>query len=88
MMLAICRSLTFCQFRESHPDVVQSGPQLINSDNSTALLLITLVVTLLHNCGSDVERLVLYRFLAEASMEMPEVLSMTRVLRVCLHQWC
>lgn len=46
-------------------------------DNSTALLLITLVVTLLHNCGSDVERLVLYRLLAEASVEMPEVLSMT-----------
>ncbi|EIW67076.1 hypothetical protein TREMEDRAFT_69974 [Tremella mesenterica DSM 1558] len=49
----------------------------IPRDNSTALLLVTLVVTLLHNCGSDTERLVLYRFLADASVEMPEVVCLT-----------
>jgi neurofibromin 1 len=46
------------------------------SDNSTALLLITLVVTILSNVTSDNERLVLYRFLAEATFDMPEVVAL------------
>lgn len=46
------------------------------SDNSTALLLITLVVTILNTASSDAEKLVLYRFLAEASVEVPDVVSM------------
>lgn len=51
---------------------------LINySDNSSAIFLITLVVTALNSAPSDAERLVLYRLLADASSEMPEVLAMT-----------
>jgi neurofibromin 1 len=46
------------------------------SDNSTALLLVTLVVTILNTASSDAEKLVLYRFLAEASVEVPDVVSM------------
>nr|XP_031861450.1 uncharacterized protein CI109_003054 [Kwoniella shandongensis]KAA5528522.1 hypothetical protein CI109_003054 [Kwoniella shandongensis] len=46
-------------------------------DNSTAVLLISLVVALLNNPGgSDAEKVVLYRMLADASAEMPEVLAM------------
>jgi neurofibromin 1 len=47
-----------------------------SSDNSTALLLITLVTTILQTASSDIEKTVLYRFLAEASVDMPEVVSM------------
>ncbi|WWD06786.1 hypothetical protein V865_004881 [Kwoniella europaea PYCC6329] len=46
-------------------------------DNSTALLLISLVVALLNGSGgSDVEKVVLYRLLADASAEVPEVVAM------------
>ncbi|WVQ63868.1 uncharacterized protein L199_002024 [Kwoniella botswanensis] len=46
-------------------------------DNSTALLLISLVVALLNGSGgSDVEKAVLYRLLADASAEVPEVVAM------------
>ncbi|OCF79181.1 neurofibromin 1 [Kwoniella mangroviensis CBS 8886] len=46
-------------------------------DNSTALLLISLVVALLNGAGgSDIEKVVLYRLLADASAEMPEVVAM------------
>lgn len=47
-----------------------------NSDNSSAIFLVTLIVTNLNSAPSDAERLVLYRLLADASAEMPEVLSM------------
>jgi neurofibromin 1 len=46
-------------------------------DNSTAILLMTLVVTMLGQASSDNERLVIYRLLAEASQETPEVVAMT-----------
>ncbi|WWC73068.1 uncharacterized protein I206_107033 [Kwoniella pini CBS 10737] len=47
-------------------------------DNSTALLLISLVVALLSGSGgSDGEKVVLYRLLADASTEIPEVVAMT-----------
>jgi neurofibromin 1 len=39
-------------------------------------LLVTLVVTILNTASSDAEKLVLYRFLAEASVEVPDVVSM------------
>ncbi|WOO81456.1 Neurofibromin [Vanrija pseudolonga] len=45
-------------------------------DNSTALLLVTLIVTMLHSASTDTERLVLYRLLAEASIEMPDVVAL------------
>lgn len=45
-------------------------------DNSTALLLVTLIVTILGQASTDTEKLVLYRLLAEASIEMPEVVAM------------
>ena len=50
-------------------------------DNSTALLLITLVVTMLSTASTDVEKLILYRLLADASIEMPEVITMAYVSR-------
>ena len=46
------------------------------SDNSTALLLIALAVTTLSFSSSESEKLILYRFLAEAAVEMPEVMAM------------
>jgi len=52
-------------------------PLLHIPDNSTALLLITLVVTILGQASSDTEKLVLYRLLAEASQETPEVVAMS-----------
>ncbi|WVN87921.1 uncharacterized protein L203_103118 [Cryptococcus depauperatus CBS 7841] len=46
-------------------------------DNSTALLLISLVVSLLSGSGgSDSEKTVLFKILADASAEIPEILSM------------
>ncbi|KAL7420982.1 Ras GTPase activating protein ira2 [Cryptotrichosporon argae] len=45
-------------------------------DNSTGLLLVTLITTILNTAGSDAEKLVLYRLLAEASVEIPEVVAM------------
>lgn len=45
------------------------------SDNSTILLLMTLVTAILNNASSDSERIILYRFLAEAADETPEVVS-------------
>lgn len=53
------------------------------SDNSTALLLITLVTTILQTASSETEKIVLYRFLAEASVEMPEVVAMAYVYLIC-----
>ncbi|WVF65508.1 hypothetical protein IAT40_000236 [Kwoniella sp. CBS 6097] len=50
---------------------------LVIPDNSTALLLISLIVALLNGSnGSDTDRVILYRLLADASIEMPEVLAM------------
>lgn len=46
-------------------------------DNSTGLMLITLVVSMLNSAGDDAERLELYRFLVDAGTEMPEVLAMS-----------
>ena len=46
-------------------------------DNSTAVLIISLVMSMLITAGTDVEKLVLYRMLADASTEMPEVVNMT-----------
>ena len=48
-------------------------------DNSTAILLITLVVTLLSTASTDAEKLILYRLLADTSIEMPEVITMASV---------
>ncbi len=45
-------------------------------DNSTGLLLITLIVTMLSTASTDIEKLVLYRLIADACMEMPEVVTM------------
>ncbi|OCF40958.1 neurofibromin 1 [Kwoniella heveanensis CBS 569] len=50
---------------------------LVIPDNSTALLLVSLIVALLNgSTGSDTDRVILYRLLADASIEMPEVLAM------------
>lgn len=46
-------------------------------DNSTALLLVTLIVTILGTASTDAEKLVLYRLLAEASQDMPDVVAMS-----------
>jgi neurofibromin 1 len=40
------------------------------------LLVVSLVVTILQTAATDVERAVLYRFLAQASAEIPEVVAM------------
>lgn len=45
-------------------------------DNSTALLLMTLATAILQSAASDNEKLVLYRFLADAASDIPEVVSM------------
>ena len=45
-------------------------------DNSTALLFIALQVTILSFSSSEAEKLVLYQILAEAAVEMPEVMAM------------
>ncbi|CAG8444039.1 5054_t:CDS:10 [Acaulospora morrowiae] len=45
-------------------------------DNQTALLLISLMVTLLQNADSESERVFLYGFLAEASITVPEVFAL------------
>ncbi|ORY28775.1 hypothetical protein BCR39DRAFT_533800 [Naematelia encephala] len=45
-------------------------------DNHTALLLVTFVTTVLSSASSDIERVVLYRFIADAAADMPEVISM------------
>jgi neurofibromin 1 len=38
-------------------------------------MLITFVTAVLNNASSDIERIILYRFLAEAAVEIPEVVS-------------
>jgi neurofibromin 1 len=48
----------------------------MDSDNSSAIFVVTIIVTILNSAPSDAERLILYRLLADASSEMPEVLSM------------
>ncbi|CAG8509250.1 3861_t:CDS:10, partial [Acaulospora colombiana] len=45
-------------------------------DNQTALLLVSLMVTLLQNAESEPERLFLYGFLAEAAINVPEVFAL------------
>ncbi|CAG8754968.1 15909_t:CDS:2, partial [Racocetra persica] len=45
-------------------------------DNRTALLLVSLMVTMLHNAEHEPERLFLYGFLAEAASMVPEVFSL------------
>lgn len=48
-------------------------------------MLITLIMTVLSTASSDVEKLVLYRLLADASTEMPEVIGMTYVASGSIH---
>ncbi|KAI8066538.1 hypothetical protein BC940DRAFT_368136 [Gongronella butleri] len=45
-------------------------------DDTTALLLISMLATLLHSAESEPERLVLYALLSEAATSMPEVFSL------------
>ncbi|KAF9394993.1 Ras GTPase activating protein ira2, partial [Podila epigama] len=44
--------------------------------NTTGLLLVTLVVTMLQNAETESERLFLYAFLAEAAVALPEVFAL------------
>jgi len=44
------------------------------SDNSKGLLLVTLVTSMLSMASSDAEKLVLYRLLNDAAVDIPEVL--------------
>lgn len=46
-------------------------------DNSSALLLVTLIVTILGTASTDAEKLVLYRLLADASHDIPDVIAMS-----------
>ena len=48
-------------------------------DNQTALLLISLMVTMLHHAESEAERLFLYGFLAEAAKIVPESFALVYV---------
>ncbi|OXB36317.1 neurofibromin 1 [Cryptococcus neoformans] len=64
---------------DSHMDVecVSVFSLLSIPDNSTALLLVSFVVSLLNGSeGSDAEKAILYKLLADASAEIPEVLAM------------
>ncbi|KAL1920332.1 uncharacterized protein VTP21DRAFT_1478 [Calcarisporiella thermophila] len=45
-------------------------------DNSTALLLVSLLVTMLNNAENEAERLFLYGMLAESAVAIPEVFSL------------
>lgn len=45
-------------------------------DNTTALLLVSLLVTLLNSAENESERLFLYSFLAEAAVSIPEVFAL------------
>ncbi|KAI9317519.1 hypothetical protein BX666DRAFT_2026794 [Dichotomocladium elegans] len=45
-------------------------------DNTTALLLVSLLVTLLNSAESESERLFLYSFLSEAAVSIPEVFAL------------
>ncbi|ORX62830.1 hypothetical protein DM01DRAFT_1403269 [Hesseltinella vesiculosa] len=45
-------------------------------DDTTALLLISMLATLLHSAESEAERLILYGLLSEAATAMPEVFSL------------
>ncbi|KAG0019213.1 Ras GTPase activating protein ira2 [Podila clonocystis] len=49
---------------------------LLIPDNTTGLLLVTLVVTMLQNAETESERLFLYAFLAEAAVALPEVFAL------------
>ncbi|KAG0221205.1 Ras GTPase activating protein ira2 [Mortierella sp. GBA43] len=49
---------------------------LVIPDNTTGLLLVTLVVTMLQNAETESERLFLYAFLAEAAVALPEVFAL------------
>jgi hypothetical protein len=49
-------------------------------DNQTALLLISLMVTMLQHAESEAERLFLYGFLAEAASAVPEVFALVYVV--------
>ncbi|KAG0011185.1 Ras GTPase activating protein ira2, partial [Entomortierella chlamydospora] len=49
---------------------------LVIPDNTTGLLLVTLVVTMLQNAETESERLFLYAFLGEAAVALPEVFAL------------
>lgn len=59
------------------PDIANLGVYDLLSlpDNSKVLLFVTLIVTILTNVSSDAEKLVLYRLLADASMDAPDVVA-------------
>jgi len=55
--------------------MVHNGIMLMPfSDNSKGLLLVTLVTSMLSMASSDAEKLVLYRLLNDAAVDIPEVL--------------
>lgn len=49
---------------------------LMNRDNSSALLVVTMAITMLNTAATDAERAVLFSLLAQASTEIPEVVAM------------
>lgn len=58
-----------------HTRVVSAVSDL-HSDNSFAIVLVAFILTILNSSSSDNERLILYRLLADASAELPEVFAM------------
>lgn len=63
--------------KDQLPDIADLGVYELLSlpDNSKVLLFVTLVVTILTNVSSDAEKLVLYRLLADASADAPDVVA-------------
>ena len=57
-------------------------------DNQTALLLISLMVTMLQHAESEAERLFLYGFLAEAANIVPEVFALVYVIIIIFCSFC
>jgi neurofibromin 1 len=49
---------------------------LMDRDNSSALLVVTMAITMLSTAATDAERAVLFSLLAQASTEIPEVVAM------------
>ena len=49
---------------------------LMDRDNSSALLVVTMAITMLNTAATDAERAVLFSLLAQASTEIPEVVAM------------
>ncbi|KAF9431608.1 Ras GTPase activating protein ira2 [Entomortierella beljakovae] len=58
---------------ESHYKIFD---HLVIPDNTTGLLLVTLVVAMLQNAETESERLFLYAFLGEAAVALPEVFAL------------